>query len=125
MVKEVVRAGREEDDYVFYKVEKIEDYKGVDGEKLLTHSFLMDTLRKVMGRTLTIIDASVSEKQQNKAMKDLVRQIFSDEMEFSAQWAFDQKKLDAMIPEDVDPKELGTVSIEQALGVEPMDEDKA
>ncbi len=93
-------------------------YQPMNGEKLFTHSFLMDTLRKLMGRTLTVIDASVHEHQQNKAMKDLLRSIFSDEMEFAAEWGFDQEEIQKFIPEDIDPKELGEVSIEEALGVD-------
>ena len=87
---------------------------------MLTHAFLLDTLRKVMGRTLTIIDASIKDRQHNKAVKDLIRGIFSDEMEFAADMCFDQQKLQALIPEDIKPKELGTVTVEQALGVHEL-----
>jgi hypothetical protein len=87
--------------------------KFVASERLLTHGFLMDTMRKLMGKTLTIIDASVSGPQ-NKAMKDLVRGTFSDEMGFAAEWAFDQKNIEDL--EDLDGADA--VSIEEALGVQ-------
>lgn len=108
---------------VAYESVDIENYNGTCGEKALTHSFLMDTLRKIMGRTLTMIDASIPEKQQNKAMKDIIRNIFSDEMEFSSNWAFDQNELEKQAEEyfeGVDDEELEkhSVSVEEALGVE-------
>jgi len=109
---------KKENDYVSYSPVDIEKYEGVEGEKFAAHSFVMDVMRKLMGRTLTLIDASVVSKTQNKAMKDVVRNIFSDEMEFTAEMLFDQKVLDAMIPDDIDPTTLGSVSIEEALGVE-------
>ena len=67
------------------------------GERLLTHASSTPS-RKVMGRTLTIIDASIKDRQHNKAVKDLIRGIFSDEMEFAADMCFDQQKLQALIP---------------------------
>ena len=96
------------------------------GERALSHSFLMDTLRKVMGKTLTIIDASVMDKNQNKAIKDLLRNVFSDEMAFSAELAFDQdvitkfanKSFQKMSNEEQEEILKSSVSIEEALGVD-------
>lgn len=90
-----------------------------DGERLLSHSFFMDSMRRLMGKTLTIVDASISDREQKKAVKDLVRNMFSDEMEHEGRWAYDQdvisKIAEASIPED--PAEWETVTIEEALGV--------
>ena len=94
---------------------KIEDY-----ERLFAHSFVMDTMRKLMGRTLTIIDASVANKVQNKAVKDLVRQAYSDEMEFSTQFGFDQDVMIPMAEENAPENFASTVTVEQALGVEEL-----
>ena len=116
-VNEVVVVKKEEG-FVSYQKVEASNYETNCGERFLSHGFLMDTLRKVMGRTLTIIDSSIVDKQQNKAMKDLIRGIFSDEMEFSAEWAFDQDKVQALIPEDVEINEVDAVTIEEALGVE-------
>lgn len=97
---------------------QIEDY-----ERLFAHSFIMDTMRKLMGKTLTIIDASVANKVQNKAVKDLVRQAYSEEMSFATEWGFDQ---DVMIPmaEANAPEEIlvggKAITVEQALGVDPL-----
>lgn len=117
---------------VGYESVSIDSYFGVNGcgmsngatigEKALSHSFLMDTLRKLMGKTLTIIDASIYDKTQNKAIKDLIRNIYSDEMEFSAEMAFDQKVLIKQAEnyfKDMSEEEIekSAVSIEEALGV--------
>lgn len=91
-----------------------------NGERALSYSFVMDTLRKVMGGTLTIIDASIHDEKQNKAIKDLIRRVISDEMEFTAEWAFDQKEFQKMVDEisESELANLEPVSIEEALGVE-------
>lgn len=90
------------------------------GERALTHGFVMDILRKVMGGTLTIIDASIHDEKQNKAIKDLIRRVISDEMEFAAEWAFDQKEFQKMVDEisEEELDKLESVSIEEALGIE-------
>ncbi len=100
---------------VEYETVYVDSFSGFKGENLLAHSFLIDSFRKLMGRTLTLIDSSITDKNQNKAMKDIVRGIFSDEMEFAGDMCFDQKKLEKMIPEDAE--NIPAVSIEEALGV--------
>lgn len=127
---EIVVARRLSDDGIEYSSLPIEHYFGTEdagmnqgairGEKALSHSFVMDSFRKIMGRTLTIIDASISEKQQNKAMKDLVRSIFSEEMDFAAEMAFDQKEFSKMVEEGleaVDLSQLKTITLDEVLGV--------
>lgn len=108
--------------FVTYNFVDLNEWEPVFGEKALSHSFLQDSFRKIMGRTLTIIDASVIDKDQNKAMKDLVRNIFSVEMEFADNMAYDQNKLTHVAGEhfkDATDEELenSSVSIEEALGV--------
>lgn len=132
---EIVTAKRFNDGVVEYQKCDINSYFGVGGsgmeggavlsEKALSHSFLMDSFRKVMGKTLTIIDASVIDKAQNKAIKDLLRGVFSDEMEFAAEMAFDQEVTTKLADEsfeelsEEEKKEvMKGVSIEEALGVE-------
>lgn len=39
----------------------------------------------LMGKVLTIIDASISEKQQNKAMKDLIKNEFYSKLDWIRQ----------------------------------------
>jgi len=106
--------------FVSYEVVKLRDWESLGGERLLTHSFTMDMMRKLMGKTLTIIDSSIENERQNKAMKDLVRQVFSEQLSFSSQMAFDQKEIQKLaeeqMPENID--ELETVSIDEVLGIE-------
>lgn len=116
MLKQIVRVKKEEG-CVSYETLSIDTYSESVGEIALSYSFVLDVLRKVMGRTLTIIDASVTDKQQNKALKDLLRQVISDEMEFSAEMAFNQEELMATIKDEgIDMS--ASVTIEQALGVD-------
>ena len=104
--------------YVEYSLVDLDMYEGSFGEKALSHLFLMDSFRKLMGRTLTLVDSSITDKQQNKAMKDILRGIFSDEMEFAAQLAFDQKKITVAASKAYEKNEMeGTVEIEEVLGV--------
>lgn len=117
-MSQIIVVEREINGGVSYNPVEIADYKSVEGEKFASYSFVMDVMRKLMGRTLTLIDASVVSKTQNKAMKDVVRNIFSDEMNFTADMLFDQKVLDEMISKDLDLSKVKQVSIEEALGVE-------
>lgn len=128
----IVAVGKLNNEGVTYQTLNINDYfcetgkcgavHAISGEKALSHSFVLDTLRKVMGKTLTIIDSSIDDERKNKAMKDLVRSVISDEMQFSAEMAFDQEVLSEMAEEHFDGMsdeeiEKHSVTIEEALGV--------
>src|SRR6187551_1259359 len=117
-LKQIVIVHKEED-CISYARQDIEEYEAMKGECALTHKFLMDSFRKLMGRTLTVIDACTGDKQQNKAMKDLIRQIYSDEMEFSGQFAYDQEVLQKLATASmaVADKLPEPITIEEALGV--------
>lgn len=116
MIKEIIKV-KNENDVVSYEKLSIENYEGFGGERALSHSFVMDVLRKIMGKTLTVIDASINDKQQNKAIKDLLRGIISDEMEFAADWAFDQDSIMRIAGEAFDEGNTGVSTVEEALGV--------
>lgn len=113
-VKEVVVVGKKKD-FISYEFVGIENYKGANGERFLSYGFLLDSFRKIMGKTLTIIDACIVDKTQNKAVKDIIREVISEEMDFSAEFGFDQGKL----MKDIDMSKVpeGSVTIEEALGV--------
>jgi len=130
--KEIVKVSKQGSN-IFYHTYDINSYFGINGmgmsdgaikgEKALTHSFVVDVLRKIMGKTLTVIDSSITDTKQNKAMKDLVRNIISDELQFSAEMAFEQKILQEQAEEyfkDIPDEELEkhSVSLEEALGVD-------
>ena len=114
------------DDMVGYRLARLalpadtvgssEDYHLHDGEHLFSHGFITDSYRKIMGRTLTIIDASITDKQHNKAIKDLLRQVFNDELCFSSEWGFDQEVIQkGLNTETMDGSEA--LSVEDVLGV--------
>lgn len=99
---------------------KLEHYESNFGEVPASHKFVINLLGRIMGKSLTIIDAVVKEHQQNKAVKDLFREVFGTEMEFTAEMMFDQSKFQAVIDDmDIeDLEEIEPVTIEEALGVE-------
>ena len=113
----VVECSREKG-FISYQAVNILEWERIEGEKALSFSFNKDTLRKVMGRMLTIVDACIVDPKQNKAMKDLVREVIQDEIEFSSEMAYDQEILQDSISEDFDPAEFTPVTLEEALGVE-------
>lgn len=119
-----VITAEKKDDYVSYGAVELKGLELMEGENLLSYSFLLDSFRKIMGRTLTMLDASIVDKHQNKAMKDIVRGIFSDEMEFSADLVYDQQVMAKLVEEHTkdikDLNELGSYSIEECLGVEKV-----
>lgn len=95
------------------------------GEKAIAFSFVMDLFRKIMGKTLTIIDSSITDPKQNKAMKDLLRDIFDKQLSFVSGLVFNQDEICKFAEksckenpdgcgEEVNPEE---VSIEEMLGV--------
>jgi len=102
-----------EGDYIGYSHVLLDEYEFSDGERLFSHSYIVDMLRKIMGRTLTLVEASHSDKEQRKAMKDLVKQIINDELSFSSEWGFDQEVLQSLIDEQADT--LKAVDIEEVL----------
>ena len=120
-IKEIVKVVKDpmdSRDMISYQTQPIDEYIAFEGERALTHTFLLDSYRKIMGRVLTIIDASVHEKQQNKAMKDLVRRVIGDEMDFSSDFAFDQEIMNEFT-KNLDEGLIGDpVDIEDVLGIE-------
>jgi hypothetical protein len=90
LINKIVKSVRDVDVESF-EIQDIKDYIAFDGERALTCSFVMSILGNVMGKTLTIVDAVIPEKQQNKSVKDLVRNTLSDAMEKVSEFAFDQK----------------------------------
>jgi len=118
-IKEIIKVEKLSNGMISYEPVDITKYEGYCSEKALSYSFAMDILRKLIGRTLTTIDATIVDKVQNKAVKDIVRQSFGDEMEFIAKVVYNQDELDKMATEatkDIPDEMLGSVDIEEALG---------
>lgn len=121
-ITKVVSVSRE-DNFVGYKILPIDSFETGTDERFFTHGFLLDSFRKIMGKTLTIIDASIQDKQQNKAMKDLIRNVFSDEIGFASEMGYDQKLIDELVMESCEEMsdeeiEKSAMTIEEVLGVE-------
>jgi len=124
-IKEIIVCEKQ-GNLVSYPVRDISKLEVEFGEKAIAFSLVMDLFRKIMGKTLTIIDSSIVEPKQNKAMKDLLRDVFDKQLTFVSGLAFNQDEICKMAEEaykenpngcgeEVNPEE---VSIEQVLGVE-------
>lgn len=121
-IKEIIKVEKLSNGLISYEPVDITKYEGSCSEKALSYSFAMDILRKLIGRTLTTIDATIVDKVQNKAVKDIIRESFGKEMEFITGMVYNQDELDEMAIEatkDIPDDEMLTgVDIEEALGVE-------
>lgn len=90
----------------------------VGKDKLADYSFISAELRKLLGKMLTIVDASIGEPKQNKAFKDLVKQTFVEEYGFLTETLLDQdmiqRSLDAFQEKGEMPE---PVDLDEALGI--------
>jgi hypothetical protein len=72
------------------------------------YSFIQSRMSKLLGMVLTVIDASISDKVQNKAIKDLIKTDFVEEYAFLSESLIDDQYIqDAQ--EDVALEDLGEV----------------
>ncbi len=69
------------------------------GEKLADYSFIQSNLRNMLGRVLTVIDASIIEPRQNKAVKDIIRNEFIDEYQNLSDMLVTPEVIDSMMPD--------------------------
>lgn len=120
-IKEIVKATKYPDGLSIDFL-PIEEYVAFEGEKALSHSYAMDILRRLMGRTLTLIDATMVDKSQNKSVKDIIRGIYSDEMNRLSEDVYDQEIMNEIAEEhykDMSDEDMlkDSVTIEEALGV--------
>jgi hypothetical protein len=86
-------------------------------EKLADYSFIFKELKTMLGRVLTVIDASIVDPKQNKAMKDIIRNSFIEEYSFLSDMLYGDTIRKAVeesssVP-DFNPEE---VSIEEVAG---------
>ena len=65
---------------------------------LADYAYIQQILKKMLGKVLTVIDASVPEGRQNKSIKDIIRNEFIDEYVHLSE----QLQDNALIQEDVD-----------------------
>lgn len=84
------------------------------GDKLASYSFMQWRNRRLLGKILTIIDASIADVKQNKAVKDLIKNNFFQEYEEVCDYLIDTSKLNPQV-ESLD--EVQEISQDEALGL--------
>ena len=75
------------------------------------NSVLSWRIKNLTGRILTIIDAAIADREQKKAIKDLIRQTMMDEFEFYANFFFE-----GLEPSEEDIKSGVPITPEEILG---------
>jgi len=81
MYKKFITITNDDDVGTTYSHEDISTYgkDDISDDWLLAdYKYIQKLLRRVSGKVLTIIDASIQDRQQNKAVKDLIRNEISD-----------------------------------------------
>jgi len=86
-----------------------------DSSKLADLNFIQSRISDLLGKVLTVIDASIPEGKQNKCIKDLIRKDFMHEHEELTNLLIDKNELKEMIA-NVDESEVESVSLAEALG---------
>jgi hypothetical protein len=90
----------------------IADYKMYDHEvNLASYEYIYDKMQHLVGQVLTLIDASVSDRDQRKASKDIIRSYFAEKY---GEIARDLHNYDSM--GDLDQSALEQVSLEDVIG---------
>lgn len=104
-----------------YNTKKISEHEVmIEGTKLADHAFVMRVMGHLLGKVLTTIEASTANEVQAKAIKDLMRGHFSQEMEFVSGQMFNQEKLNQIAEDalaELPEEEIKTVEIEEVLVV--------
>jgi len=93
---------------------------GVPDTKLADHAFVLRVMGHLLGKVLTTVEATTSSDKQAKAIKDLMRGHFFDEMEFIGSMLFNQEEVDKMAEESMEglsDEEITSVEIDEVLGV--------
>lgn len=90
--------------YITKVIESNEDAQDHSGDKLASYDFIVESLKSLTGRVLTVIDASISEGKQNKCIKDLIRKEFMHEFVDIGDLLFDKQRIERAM-EDLDGSE--------------------
>lgn len=84
----------------------------MSGETTFTYHDVMVEIRSLSGKIFTLLDASITNEKQAKALKDVIRTHIADVYSKMSTQAFGN-----LIPDYVDEKEIKSVSLEEAVGV--------
>lgn len=90
-----------------------DDHDWENGSKLASYAFIQQRMSNIMGIVLTIMDASMPEGKQLKAIKDLIRNEFAGEYAELYELMTDKKTLEAVC---YGGEKAVEVSLEEALG---------
>ena len=81
------------------------------------HSFVLDVLKRISGQMLTLVEASTPDKEQRKALKDVVKGFFSEEMNHVQSLMYSNNYNDEMcnIATGIAPEDLQTIDVEEII----------
>jgi hypothetical protein len=96
----------------------VKDNKVEFGSSLADYSFIQNEFRNMLGKVLTIIDASIVDPKQNKAIKDIIRNEFIDEYVHLGNMMQDNNAIDKYTENFTDEEidKMGEASIEEVAG---------
>lgn len=104
-----------------YKVEEISRADAlIEDTKLADHAFILRVMGHLLGKVLTTVEATTASEKQAKAIKDIIRGHFSEEIAFVSSMLYNQSELDKVAEEavaELDDDDFTTVEVEQMLGV--------
>jgi hypothetical protein len=86
-------------------------------DSLATFAFVQGEFSKVLGRVLTLVDASISERIQNKAFKDIIKNYFAEEYGFLSDMLLDQKFIERSATIAWDEGTMKVGDLNDALGI--------
>ncbi len=97
------------------KIIKYEDR----GTSAFDYDYVVSQVKKLLGQTLTVIDASYTNERQLKAVKDIIRNHFANEL--SELWEASESNWEEIIEESTknmsdEEIEDSAVSLEEVLG---------
>ena len=89
------------------------------GTAAFEYSYVIGQMKKLCGQVLTVIDASITNPTQLKAVKDTIRNHFA--IEFSELWEASEQKWEEIIEESTkdfteEDIEKSAVSLEEVVG---------
>ena len=93
-----------------YKTIELSEYKD-ETQFLADYNFVFQQVKNLLGKVLTVVDATYTDKEQRKAIKDIIKGHWSDAYCQISDMMYDQKALKEMaqvdsIPEEVDVENL-------------------
>lgn len=84
-------------------------------DALATYGFVFGEFSKVLGKVLTLVDASMSEPRQNKAFKDIIKNVFADEYGFLSEMLLEQSEIEKSATIAWENGTLTPVDIDQVI----------